>query len=150
MRVSALAIGLILIGLCSSATADPEFHPYESRQPLIKEGQGGERTTVKGIDIWAHGDPPKRYQVIGSLTDERRKDWHLFGSPLMSDLPNDLAKAVKAAGGDAAVLENEQDVVAQLVNTDDGTGGVILPIQHHKSRYLVVKYLPDSPVPPAQ
>jgi hypothetical protein len=47
----ALAAAAFLVASLVEAGADPAFHPYETRGPLIKEGQGGERITIDGIDI---------------------------------------------------------------------------------------------------
>ena len=73
---TALAILVALFAWMSfpigTAMASPEFLSYESKNS-IRDGQGGERKTVDGIDFWMRGDPPRRYQVIGSLTDERHK-----------------------------------------------------------------------------
>jgi hypothetical protein len=152
MRMGFLVAGLLLASLCGSAAADPEFHLYESRAPLIKDGQGGERKTVDGVDIWLHGDPPRRYQIIGSLTDVRKKNpilaQRMFGhEPRMADLEGDIAKAAKASGGDAAILEDEKDAVTRYMG--GGDEGSIRPLMDHQSRYAVVKYLPDAPGMPA-
>ena len=132
----------------ATAFADPEFHLYESKAPLIKTGQGGERTVIDGIDVWTHGDPPKRYQVLGSLTDERKNHSSFLGlvSNPAKRLNADIAQATKAAGGDAAILDTEQDIVSSYMDlSDQNGGGPIVPLRRHQSRFIVVKYLPDAP-----
>jgi hypothetical protein len=146
-RVGFLAVGMLVASLCN-ASAAPQFHPYETRGPMIKEGQGGERTTVDGVDIWSHGDPPRRYQILGAVTDERTTSAVLFGHG-MKDLPRDIAAAVKTAGGDAAILESEGNVIDGVYSRSYDDGQVqTFADQTHKSRYLVVKYLPDTPTAP--
>jgi hypothetical protein len=143
MRLGIFATGLFMAGL-SSAAADPQFHLYETRAPMIKEGQGGERTIVDGIDIWAHGDPPRRYQILGALTDERCNCDALFRKHI-SVLNNDIAKAAKMAGGDAAILDSEANAITDVYSRSFDDGQVqTFADQTHKSRYLVVKYLPDA------
>jgi hypothetical protein len=91
----------------------------------------------------------------------------------MSALDGDIAKAAKAAGGDAVILEGEDtDVIggssyATTSLNGYGTGGAFYGnattfggthmIRKHDSRWAVVKYLPDaastagqtiSPTPP--
>ncbi|MGA0603510.1 hypothetical protein ACO2Q3_22575 [Caulobacter sp. KR2-114] len=155
-----LAIGgAAAIALPTVGAASPEFLVYEGRN-AVHDGQGGERKTVDGVDFWMRGDPPRRYQVLGSLSDRRHKTG-LYGAIRMSGLESDLAKAAKAAGGDAIILEGEQDEVTGVtgstfgnVNGTYGGGyysgngsafGISREIKDHESRYLVVRYLPDPP-----
>jgi hypothetical protein len=139
--------------------AGPEFLAYEGKN-AIHEGQGGEKKTVDGIDFWSNGDPPHKFLVLGSLTDRRHKTG-LTGMVRMSELDSDIAKSVKAVGGDAVILESEDDDVVgvtDFANTNvygsGGNGsyrangfttGMTRPIKKHDSRYIVVKYLPDDP-----
>jgi hypothetical protein len=159
-----LCIVLAGLLLAAPALAAPEFKTYEARNP-VREGQGGERKTVDTIDFWTNGDPPRRYQIIGSLTDERHKTG-LWGMIRMSSYESDIAKAAKAAGGDAVILVSENDQVVGIVgggfgdanatyngNTANASGswfGTSRPMKEHDSRFLVIKYLPDAtPAQPA-
>jgi hypothetical protein len=155
-----IVAGLVVItGTPAVVVAGPDFLQYEGRN-AVHEGQGGERKTVDGVDFWMRGDPPHRYQVLGSLSDRRHKTG-LYGAIRMSGLESDIAKAAKAAGGDAVILEGEQDEVTGVtgssfgnVSGTDGGGyysgsgstfGMAREIKDHESRYVVVKYLPDPP-----
>lgn len=172
-------IFLAFVGLfCSASIAvAQEFLQYEGRNS-IHEGQGGNRKTVNGVDFWSDGEPPRRYQVLGTITDERHKTG-LWGMISMSNLESDIAKSAKSAGGDAVILVGAQDEVTGIAGSSYGTatgsgtatvnGGVVSgnssasgfgfgmsrAIKQHDSRYLVVRYLPDAappapaPVPPA-
>jgi hypothetical protein len=153
------ALSLVMAASCGSAIAGPEFLTYEGRNS-VHDGQGGERKTVDGVDFWMRGDPPRRYQVIGSLTDVRHSTG-LYGLIRMSSLESDIAKAAKAAGGDAVILQGEGDEVIGTVgssfgnangsygngsyNGNSSTVGISHTMENHDSRYLVVKYLPDPP-----
>jgi hypothetical protein len=138
--------------------AGPEFLAYEGRN-AIHDGQGGEKKTADGVDFWMAGDPPRRFKVLGSLVDRRHQSG-LIGMVRMSALDGDIAKAARAAGGDAVILEGEDsDVIggSSYANTSvngyaggDGfhgnaftVGGAHL-IRKHDSRWMVVKYLPDQ------
>jgi hypothetical protein len=164
IRASALCL-IALAATAGPSIAGPEFLTYEGRN-AVHEGQGGEKKTVDGVDFWMTGDPPHRFQVLGSLTDRRHQSG-LIGAIRMSTLDPDIAKAAKAAGGDAVILESEDsDVIggSAYANTNVsgyGGGGAFHGnaftvggshlIRKHDSRWMVVKYLPDDPAagPPA-
>jgi hypothetical protein len=152
MRYLILA-GLVLTAGTVAVAADPEFHPYETRGPLIKEGQGGARTTIDGIDIWDQGEPPRRYQILGTITDTRCNCDGWFQKHI-SVLNSDIAKTAKQAGGDAAILDKASNVVTDVYGKVTESGRVNTYADEDRiSRYLVVKYLPDLPAtatPPAQ
>jgi hypothetical protein len=155
------ALLIVALTLPAVAIAGPEFLTYEGRD-AVHEGQGGEKKTVDGVDFWMSGDPPHRYEVLGSLTD-RRHESGLYGAIRMSSLDDDIAKAAKANGGDAVILQAEDNDVIGVASTGTAsayaTGGpgwanangfgsrFSRPIEAHDSRYLVIKYLTDPPPP---
>jgi hypothetical protein len=47
-----------------------DFQSWEGRNSVV-EGHGGTRKVVDGMDVWTHGDPPRRFQVLGIIEDER-------------------------------------------------------------------------------
>jgi len=167
MRKSAflgVAICLAIAGsIPARAWASPEFLAYEGRDS-IHEGQGGDKKTVEGIDFWMDGDPPHKFQVLGAITD-RRHETGIYGAIRMSGLESDIAKAAKAAGGDAVILQSEGSDVTGSVGVASGSvngyasGGAFQAngfavgsrreIKDHEARYIVVKYLPDDPPTPA-
>ena len=83
----------------------------------------------------------------------------------MATLESDVARAAKAAGGDAVVLEGEgEEVVGHIgyANTDvngsasagffhgnASTSAFSTAVKKHNARYLVVKYVDDTPTPTA-
>ena len=156
----AAALGVVVPTI---ATAGPEFLAYEGRN-AIHEGQGGEKKVVDGIEFWSNGDPPHKFMVLGSLTD-RRHETGLIGMVRMSSLDDDIAKAARAAGGDAVILAAENNEIVGVVGSSStsvfGSGGwggyqasgfssgFSRPVEKHNSRYIVVKYLPDDTVAPA-
>lgn len=172
IRVSVALILATAVALPVAVHAGPEFLPYEGRN-AIHEGQGGERKTVDGVDFWFDGAPPHRFQVLGVITDRRRKNG-LIGAIRMHSLDPDIAKLVKGAGGDAVILTEREDEVVGVSgfgnayawgngNSANAFGSSFAaPVKELNSRYTVVKYLPDAapesdatlgvqvPTPPAQ
>ncbi len=148
MRTRLIVAGLILAALATAATpvaAGTEFLSYEGRD-AIQVGQGGERKVVDGIDFWLDGSPPHRFQILGSITDERWRSG-LIGVIAMSALEHDIAKRTKAVGGDAVILSDSHDNIEGYSSSALGNSTSITHAYGtHASRYVVVKYLPDEPV----
>jgi hypothetical protein len=138
------------------AMAAPQFLAYEGRN-AIHEGEGGNKKALEGVDFWFNGDPPRRFKVIGVITD-RRMETGIYGMIRMSGLEYDIAKAAKAANGDAVILEREGEDLLGVGgfssayatgnrNWASGFGSSIAaPIKAHLARYVVVAYLPDEPL----
>ena len=120
---------------------------------------------VDGVDFWMSGSPPHRFQVIGSIEDERHKTG-LIGAIVMSSLEKDIASNARRAGGDAVILADAHDNLLGTIGSGfgsfSGSGGwgyyngfgssttITRPIESHASRFIVIKYLPDDPnAPPA-
>lgn len=145
--VRAWTLGLVLLTATPAlANAKIEFSAYEGA-PVIETGQGGTKVTKNGIDYWTSGRPPRRYQVIGLVTDKRDEEWdggRAVGSP-------SIARKVKQAGGDAVILQSQQES-----GSGGGYGAVgnqfgFLAMGGSKTvtAMLAVKYLSDETQPPA-
>ena len=153
----AAVAGLMLAS--GPASAGTDFLTYQGAN-AVQQGQGGDMKTVDGIDFWLDGSPPRRFQILGSIVDERHKTG-LVGAIAMSGLEHDIAKRAHAAGGDAVILTASQDNVQGYVGGAHGSaygnrysafGSSVAsarPIESHASRFLVVKYLADDASPPA-
>ena len=120
----AMVAAVLLAG--PAAHAGAQFAAYEGWDK-IQHGQGGDRKVVDGVDFWTQGSPPRRFQILGSITGERRRSGFI-GAVATSGLESDVARRARDAGGDAVILADSHDVV-------------------HPPSYLVVKYLPDDPTP---
>jgi len=137
------------------AIASTQFLAYEGRD-AVHEGQGGEKKVVDGVDFWMGGSPPQRFQVLGSITDERWESG-LYGLMQMSRLEHDIAKAVRAAGGDAVIVTDSEDRVWGYGTSTYGSANYgngfawgsahsdTHPYGTRATRYIVVRYLPDAP-----
>jgi len=60
----------------------------------IYEGRGGASKNVNGVDIWLVGTPPRKFRIIGYITDSRPG-----GAIPMARRDADLAAAAKRNGG---------------------------------------------------
>lgn len=154
-----LLVTLVGVSIAGAVQAAPKFAAYEGKN-ATSEGEGGNKTTVNGIDFWENGAPPRKFQVLGTLTDERHATG-LVGMVRMSGLEKDIAAAAKKAGGDAVILVEEGKRVVGLASTGNrsmtgnanATGGFnansfssgfVAPIAKHDAEYTVVKYLPQD------
>lgn len=136
------------------ATASTEFLAYQGRD-AIHEGQGGEKKVVDGVDFWMAGSPPQRFQVLGSITDERWRSG-LYGLMQISRLQHDIAKEVRTVGGDGVIVTDSQDRVrgygtSTFGSATYGNGWAFGSAQSYThaygtraTSYIVVKYLPED------
>lgn len=125
-----------------SAAAKVEYSSYEGPE-RIEVGQGGTKLNRHGIDYWTSGTPPRRFRVIGLVTDKRDELWdggHAIGSP-------SVARKVRAAGGDAVIVESQEEA-----GSSGGTGSLFgkfgffaMGGSKTMTRMLVIAYLPSEP-----
>ena len=130
-REFVLALFAIFLA-ATPALAGMKFAAYEGLD-AIQEGRGGTKVTKDGVDFWTTGAPPRKYQVLGVLTDQRGTGIlraEAFGSA-------DVAKKITALGGNAAVLADEEtNVIGAVVN-----GGIATSVRRATTQILVLKYL---------
>lgn len=102
-----------------------------------------------GVDIWLVGTPPRKFKIIGYVTDSRP------GGPIpMAMRDSDLAAAAKKNGGHGILLKAEQaDFLGTYSTTANATAvtngnvttafgsGVSVPIVRREGQYYVIKYL---------
>jgi ABC-type nitrate/sulfonate/bicarbonate transport system substrate-binding protein len=43
-----------------------DFQAWEGGNSVV-QGHGGTRKVVDGMDVWTHGDPPRRFKVLGII-----------------------------------------------------------------------------------
>ena len=156
-RALALA-GLVLVAAAAAgpiAHAGTEFLAYEGKD-AIQEGRGGEKKVIDGIDFWMDGAPPHRFQILGSIRDERWESG-IIGIIRMSNLGRDIAKRVKDLGGDGVILSDSHDNIKGYASSSFGnayygrgsafgsSSSFTNAYGSHSSSFVVVKYLPDTP-----
>jgi hypothetical protein len=155
------ALGVLLLTVLSVASA-ADFVAYEGKD-AVQEGNGGEKKIVDGIEFWSNGAPPRKFRLIGYITDTRLKSG-IIGMMRMSGLESSIAKEAKKAGGDAVILTDAAAETTGYVGQSQTTGqasattfgntttaqaqssttGIAVPVQKQHSKYAVVKYLPSS------
>jgi hypothetical protein len=154
-----IILALLLATVSTASYAATQFLSYEGND-AIQEGRGGSKRVVNGIEFWIEGQPPRKFQVLGTLLDERHETG-LIGMARMSSLDSDIAKAAKQAGGDAVILADEGEKVTGVASSGTASAtqygnsatafgfGHAREIKNHQARYVVVRYLPDAPPQPA-
>ncbi len=151
----AFAAAALLVAGCST-----EYQPLESRAPVVREGGYGTRKVVDGVDIWTTGEPPRKYQVLGIINDERLQAPYEMGRYY-----DDVAAKVKEAGGNGAnEVYSDSQITAIVSNSSTTSSGTVSAYgagnvafgrysgssntmgwsaaqRHHSARFVVVKYL---------
>jgi hypothetical protein len=132
-----LFLGALLLVGCSTTKFD-EYHGSE-----ILQGKGGVMHSVDGIDFWEHGDPDRKYKILGALETSPKKRIPLGRlSGLVSnsgDRESGIAKAAHKRGGDAVVVvAKAPDPSADASEATDGRSG---HRSHQRFTFVVVKYL---------
>lgn len=78
----------MLLGLAPVAVPAQEFIGYEGKN-AVREGDGGAKKTVEGVDFWSDGAPPRKFVLLGYVTDRRHKSGIMGNLPLA--VPADFA-----------------------------------------------------------
>jgi hypothetical protein len=135
-----------------------DFTGYEGKD-AIREGQGGAKKTVAGVDFWSDGLPPFKFKLLGYVTDRRLKSG-LLGMMSMSSLESDVAVEAKKVGGDGVIIVGAEAEttgtvgIAQANVTQRGYGvqgtgfGTTAQVQKQNSKFAVIKYMKDVVVEP--
>jgi hypothetical protein len=112
---SVVAAFMVAFGISLSAFGQ-DFLPFEGNN-AVREGEGGTKKTVDGVDFWADGAPPRQFKLLGYITDRRHKTG-LVGMVRMSGLESDIAEVAKKNGGDAVILvSSEAETVGTVGNS---------------------------------
>ena len=109
----------------------------------IYEGRGGASKNVNGVDIWLVGTPPRKFRIIGYITDSRPG-----GAIPMARRDADLAAEAKKNGGDGILLKAKQTDFLGTYPTGNATAiasgnvttavgsGVSVPIIRREGQYF--------------
>src|SRR5438445_5528398 len=136
----------VIAAVCVSCTRT-EFQSWEGRNSVV-EGRGGTRRVVDGMDVWTHGDPPRRFQVLGIIEDDRPG-----GLIPMAQLKHDIVAKARQSGGDAVILVSSASQLQGYYTAGSATAygygnyasafgsSTTVPITRRSSTYVVIKYL---------
>lgn len=140
---------LIIVLLCLPvpAMAGAKFAHYEAKDSIF-EGTGGTRETEHEVDYWVSGDPPRRFEVLGTITDSR-KDKLLSGNAIGS---KKIAKLVKENGGDAVILVGQNSRYAGNTSVANvfgsGNYGSVVSsgraVHNITTTFVVIRYLDEQ------
>ena len=127
----------------SCAHVQQQYAAYEGDTNVFK-GRGGTKITSDGVDFWTTGSPPRNYQVLGILTDQRRDQ--RFAA---SSFSYDVASEAKRVGGDAVLILDEAKEFVGTYSTGSATASgrsafgssMGVAIQDKVTRLLVIKYV---------
>jgi hypothetical protein len=156
LRKSAIC-AVFLIGMTGALAQ--EFVPFEGKN-TVREGDGGAKRTVEGVDFWSDGAPPRKFKLVGYITDRRQKTG-LIGIARMAGLEKDVAELAKKNGGDAVILMASETETVGSVGMASGTArsfgntttasgfGFAGGVQKNNSKYAVLKYVSDAEMQPA-
>jgi hypothetical protein len=138
LMLCTLFLGPLLLEGCSTTKFD-EYHGSE-----ILQGKGGAMHSVDGVDFWEHGDPDRKYKILGAIENRPKKRIPLSRlSSLVSHSGNResaIAKAAYKRGGDAVVVVvKAPDPYTDASEATDGRHG---NRSHQRFTFVVVKYMP--------
>lgn len=137
----------LVYGLSACAHVNQQYEAYEGRN-AEQQGEGGTRFSSDGIDFWTTGKPPRRYKILGVLTDTRRNQKIAAAS-----FASDVAAKVREIGGNAVIYQNEgreyigtynmgQATATSYGSTTNAVGsGFGVAISNKSTQMLVIQYL---------
>src|SRR5438874_11918488 len=137
---------LVVSFVCASCTAT-DFQAWEGRNSVV-EGRGGTRKVVDGMDVWTYGDPPRRFQVLGIIQDNRPG-----GIIPMAQMKHDIVAKARQSGGDAVIIVSSQSQLQGYYTSGSATAygygnfasaygsSTTVPLTRHSAVFVVIKYL---------
>lgn len=136
-----LAIALSLLLAATPAKAGVELSLYEGPD-AVQTGTGGTKISKHGVDFWTYGTPPRRYRIIGVLTDTRTTKL-LAGKAIGSA---GLAKRVLRAGGNALIVVDRDSRYGgrSTVRSPSGNSYDFGSFDKVTTQFLVVRYLEEE------
>lgn len=140
IRTIALAALALVVCLPAPASAKITFAVYEGPN-AERVGQGGTKMTEKGIDWWTAGQPPRRFKILGILSDSRTNK-PFRGEAIGSKA---IAKKVIELGGSAVLIWNQSEaaVGSVIVGSGNQYGGSASAktITRRATTLIVIRYL---------
>jgi hypothetical protein len=144
--IQRLALLFAVLLLCVGC-ASTDFQSWEGRNSVV-EGRGGTRKVVDGMDVWTHGDPPRRFQVLGIIEDERPG-----GIIPMAQLKHDIVQKARQNGGNAVIFVSSASQLAGYYTASSASAygygnsatasgsSTTVPLTRRSSTYVVIRYL---------
>ena len=136
------AVIMLLTGCAST-----EFQAFEGKTSIF-EGRGGTKTLVDGVEFWENGEPPRKFRLLGIISDERPA-----GIIPMASLKKDIAKKAKDQKADAVILLSSGSKFMGTVHNASATtqiygntavtsgSGTSVPVMRNSARFAIVRYV---------
>ena len=139
----AVASAAIALGLGACGTAQ---YQAATGQPQVAKGKGGLLRVQDGLEVWDADGPPRRYEVVGRIDDERTG-----GALERPAWGSNVAKLAREAGGQALIelRRDAQGAGYKLLGTGAATenqGPALgqapaVPLTRRAAAFLVIRYL---------
>ncbi len=112
---------------------------------------------VEGIDFWVNGQPPRKFKLIGYISDTRHNSG-LVGLIRMSGQEKAIAKEAAKVHGNAVIeVSSENEVIGYAHNTNVSTTynqnssyshgyGSSNAIEKNHSKYAVIQYVSENSI----
>jgi hypothetical protein len=104
MKIQMLFTPLLAILIFLNGCSSPKFTKYSGSEIFQGTG-GGTMRTIDGIQFWEHGEPDRKYKILGVI-DHSHKHGHL---PSFGSTDSTIAKVARERGGDAVMLVTKDD-----------------------------------------
>jgi hypothetical protein len=92
----------LVVSACST-----DYQRWEG-PPIVRDGTGGTRKNIHGMDVWMNGTPPTRYRVLGFIqTDET--------------IDRGCIKKAHREGADALILISRRSDLAGIVGSSSAS-----------------------------
>lgn len=139
-----LGLSVALAALMAACTTT-QYQPAGG-QPQVAQGKGGLLRVQDGMEVWDADGPPRRYQVVGRIDDERTG-----GALERPAWGSNVVKLAREAGG-SALIELRRDAQGagyKLLGTGAATenqGPALgqapaVPLTRRAVAFLVIRYL---------
>jgi hypothetical protein len=105
MRKSILsALAILLVAVSTPASSRGRFIAYTGDN-AVHTGTGGTSLNLDGVEFWTGGTPTRRFEILGTLTDER------YSSVTTPDAVGSasLARQARALGGDGLIVASRRE-----------------------------------------
>ena len=138
---------LATLGFAFVSCTSTDFQTWEGGNSVV-QGHGGTRKVVDGMDVWTHGDPPRRFKVLGIIEDERPG-----GIIPMARLKHDIVQKARQNGGNAVIFVSSASQLAGYYTASSASAygygnsatafgsSTTVPITRRSSTYVVIRYL---------
>jgi hypothetical protein len=151
MKMKLTTMGLITVSLAIAACSSTQYATYSGSPILV--GQGGASRQVQGLEVWVMGTPPRPYQIIGYIKDNRYEGNWKSSSVLATSVVNQA----RAAGADAVIMQSDShDPMGSFssVSINGWSGGnnfyangwgVSRDLYERNSTFLAIRYVNGTP-----